>query len=216
MSDRSGGAKKGGRGGGSDSSPCISNGSSRSKVPLKGATGVYMSNSKKQQQQHRSSSAAGGRRPGRLGLQWWGGDSGSSYAAAKPSSSAAPAAATHRRESAATSSSSSVWFEHWHTKLFILWVFFMALVSLSVYLKMNAETVVRRRETLANMCEGRARMLEVHIQINTVGLSPSLPPAPMSQMVEELAHTSTYIHIHTHTFFCNAGLMKQWQCFQKM
>jgi histidine kinase 2/3/4 (cytokinin receptor) len=36
----------------------------------------------------------------------------------------------------------------------------MALVSLSVYLKMNAETVVRRRETLANMCEGRARMLE--------------------------------------------------------
>ncbi|CAM6065805.1 unnamed protein product [Sphagnum tenellum] len=54
----------------------------------------------------------------------------------------------------------SLWFEHWHTKLFILWVFFMALVSLSVYLQMNAEMLVRRRDTLKTMCEGRARMLE--------------------------------------------------------
>lgn len=184
MSDKSGAKLKllqGRAGGGSDySSPCISNGSGDSRstrtVPLKGARGVYISK-KKTMHHHHSSGAAGaggkgggggrerGGNPGgrRLGRQWWR-DSGNSYLT-KPSSSSAAAKGGSASSSSATTT--SVWFEHWHTKLFILWVFFMALVSLSVYLQMNAEMLVRRRDTLKTMCEGRARMLEVCVYIHT-------------------------------------------------
>lgn len=190
MSDKSGAKLKllqGRAGGGSDySSPCISNGSGDSRstrtVPLKGARGVYISKKKTMHHQHTSGAAGaggnggGGRERGgnpggrSLGRQWWR-DSGNSYLA-KPSSSSAAAKGGSASSSSATTT--SVWFEHWHTKLFILWVFFMALVSLSVYLQMNAEMLVRRRDTLKTMCEGRARMLEVCVYIHTYPWFPEV------------------------------------------
>lgn len=103
-------------------------------MPLKGADGVYMAST-----MHRTTG------PGRLGVNWWR-DSGNSYV--KPASKDSEAAP---------------WYGHnWHTKAFIFWVVFMAAVSVSVYLAMNFDMAERRRENLANMCEGRARMLEVH------------------------------------------------------
>lgn len=127
MSNRSGvrsGARRG-----SDSSPCISNGSSRSKVPLKGGSGVYM---------HRTTG------PGRLGVKWWK-DSGNTFV--KPTYKDAGAGPRYGH--------------NWHTKAFVVWVIFMGAVSLSVYFEMKIDMLNRRKENLANMCEGRARMLEV-------------------------------------------------------
>lgn len=126
MSNRSGvrsGARRG-----SDSSPCISNGSSRSKVPLKGGSGVYM---------HRTTG------PGRLGVKWWK-DSGNTFV--KPTYKDAGAGPRYGH--------------NWHTKAFVVWVIFMGAVSLSVYFEMKIDMLNRRKENLANMCEGRARMLE--------------------------------------------------------
>ncbi|XP_073390792.1 probable histidine kinase 6 [Physcomitrium patens] len=113
---------------GSESSPCISNGSSRSKVPLKCGSGVYM---------HRTTG------PGRLRVKWWN-DSGNTYVRPTYNDSKAGPRYGH----------------NWHTKVFVFWVVFMGAVSLSVYFAMRFDMLERRRENLANMCEGRARMLE--------------------------------------------------------
>lgn len=136
MSNRSGARR------GSDSSPCISNGSSRSKVPLKGGSGVFMSKS-----MHRTTG------PGRLGVKWWRDSGNSNYA--KP---------VYDKDS----EGASRYGHNWHTKAFVFWVVFMGAVSVSVYLAMRFDMLERRRENLANLCEAPARMLEVsaHFLVN--------------------------------------------------
>ncbi|KAG0586800.1 hypothetical protein KC19_2G118400 [Ceratodon purpureus] len=122
MSNRTGARR------GSDSSPCISNGSSRSKVLHKGGSGIYM---------HKTT------RPGRLGVRWWKDHLSNTYE--KP---------TYRDAEAGRGCPS------WHTLLFIGWVIGMAYVSFTVYQGMKKEMLHKKNENLANMCEGRARMLE--------------------------------------------------------
>jgi hypothetical protein len=83
-------------------------------------------------------------RPGRLGVRWWKDHSGNTYV--KP---------TYKDAEAGRGCPS------WHTLLFIAWVIGMAYTSLTVYRAMKRDMLHRRNENLANMCEGRARMLEV-------------------------------------------------------
>lgn len=82
--------------------------------------------------------------PGRLRVKWWN-DSGNTYVRPTYNDSKAGPRYGH----------------NWHTKVFVFWVVFMGAVSLSVYFAMRFDMLERRRENLANMCEGRARMLEV-------------------------------------------------------
>nr|AIE17467.1 CHASE-domain containing histidine kinase 1 [Physcomitrium patens] len=80
---------------------------------------------------------------GRLGVKWWK-DSGITCIKPKQKDSEAGSRYGH----------------NWHTIAFIMWVVFMGAVSVSVYFAMRFDMLERRRENLANMCEGRARMLE--------------------------------------------------------
>eukprot|EP01018_Ginkgo_biloba_P002960 Gb_12720 [translate_table: standard] len=48
----------------------------------------------------------------------------------------------------------------WHTKVFILWVLAAAIVSAWTFYSMNVDIIERRKETLASMCDERARMLQ--------------------------------------------------------
>ena len=82
--------------------------------------------------------------PGRLGVRWWKDHSVNMYT--KP---------TYKDAEAGRG------YPSWHTLLFIGWVIGMAFVSRSVYRAMKRDMLDRRYENLANMCEGRARMLEV-------------------------------------------------------
>lgn len=85
--------------------------------------------------------------PGRLGVKWWK-DSGNTFV--KPT-----------YKDTETQEAGPRYGHNWHTKAFVAWVLFMGLVSLSVFFEMKIDMLNRRKENLANMCEGRARMLEV-------------------------------------------------------
>lgn len=95
--------------------------------------------------------------PGRLGVNWWK-DTGISYI----------------RPTYKDSEARSRYGHNWHTKAFVVWVVFMGAVSLSVFLAMRFDMLERRRENLANMCEGRARMLEVNFSLSSLLLIHSV------------------------------------------
>lgn len=54
----------------------------------------------------------------------------------------------------------------WHTKLFVLWVLVAALVSMWIFYSMNSDIIERRKETLASMCDERARMLQDQFSVS--------------------------------------------------
>ncbi|GLJ30904.1 hypothetical protein SUGI_0614970 [Cryptomeria japonica] len=54
----------------------------------------------------------------------------------------------------------------WHTKLFILWVLGAAMLSMHTFYSMNNDIVERRKETLASMCDERARMLQDQFDVS--------------------------------------------------
>lgn len=54
----------------------------------------------------------------------------------------------------------------WHTKLFVLWVLVAAIVSMWIFYSMNYDIIERRKETLASMCDERARMLQDQFSVS--------------------------------------------------
>ncbi|XP_057486964.1 histidine kinase 3-like [Actinidia eriantha] len=54
----------------------------------------------------------------------------------------------------------------WWRKLLVVWVVLWTLVSFSVFCYMNAQAVEKRKETLASMCDERARMLQDQFNVS--------------------------------------------------
>lgn len=54
----------------------------------------------------------------------------------------------------------------WIPKCYILWIMFMALVSLYIYNDMDADNKVRRKENLSSLCDQRARMLQDQFSVS--------------------------------------------------
>lgn len=54
----------------------------------------------------------------------------------------------------------------WIPKFYALWIMVMALLSLSIYKKMDADNKVRRKDTLSSLCDQRARMLQDQFSVS--------------------------------------------------
>ncbi|XP_057811184.1 histidine kinase 3 isoform X2 [Salvia miltiorrhiza] len=56
--------------------------------------------------------------------------------------------------------------KNWWTKLLITWIVFGIITSLSVFWYMRSQAIEKRKETLASMCDERARMLQDQFNVS--------------------------------------------------
>lgn len=56
--------------------------------------------------------------------------------------------------------------KNWWTKLLVAWIVFGIITSLSVFWYMSSQAVEKRKETLASMCDERARMLQDQFNVS--------------------------------------------------
>ncbi|KAL6970050.1 Histidine kinase 4 [Sarracenia purpurea var. burkii] len=54
----------------------------------------------------------------------------------------------------------------WLTRIFVLWVMFVSLLSYGIYKRTDADNKERRKEVLASMCDQRARMLQDQFRVS--------------------------------------------------
>jgi histidine kinase 2/3/4 (cytokinin receptor) len=54
----------------------------------------------------------------------------------------------------------------WLLKLFLLYILLMAIISYCIYIKMDVDTKVRRKEILGSLCDQRARMLQDQFSVS--------------------------------------------------
>lgn len=75
--------------------------------------------------------------------------------------------------------------KNWWRKLLIAWIAFGMLASFSVFWYMSSQAVEKRKETLAGMCDERARMLQDQFNVSMNHIQA------MSVMVSTFHHSKS-------------------------